>query len=182
MAEKRTTSTPRERTSSAFRSIEQYAQKDVERAALLSAADPHKMQSTEISDSDNDPVIPAGSKVFFRALDLARIRRGRFVFVRRGGAVFARRLIRRDVKRGEVFMHLATADGRVLEPPLPSANLLGEIVKVDSGVRTFDPARPRSPFEALRHFLTDWGTCSPTQKLGRMLLAVVPPGMRRKTS
>lgn len=175
MAEKRT---PSER----FRSIEQYAQKDVERAALLSAADPHKLQHTEIPDSDNDPVIPAGSTIYFRAIDLARIRRGRFVFVRRGGAVFVRRLIRREVKIGEVYMHLATADGRVLEPPLPSANLLGEIMKVDSGARTYDPARARSPVQALGNFFTDWGTCSPLGKLGRMLSVVVPPGMRRKTS
>lgn len=166
-------------TSERFRSIEQYAQKDVERAALLSAADPHKLQSTEVADSDNAPLIPPGSKVFFRAVDLARVRRGRFVLVRRGGAVFVRRLVRRQVQPGEVFMHLATASGRVLEPPLPSANLLGEVMKVEVGVRTFDPARPGSPVQAVAWFFTDWGTCTPTQKLGRMLSAVVPPGMRK---
>lgn len=165
-----------EKPSSAFRSIEQYASQDVQKAAILSQADAAHAQVAEVQDSENEPLIPLGSKILFKPIDAARVKKGRFIFLRRTGSLLIRRLVGRRITPQGLYMLTATARGKMDDEPIPASNLLGEILAVDPprGKR-FDPARRGNVFG---HWLTEWGTISPGRKMGKMLLVFLPPRMR----
>jgi len=155
------------RISPEFKHVSDAASADVEAVLAARGQGAAKLRKMRVLGEDNAPCIPPGAVVAFRPSPLARIRPGTFVLFRRGSEIVVRRLIGTTEGLSGVAMRLATYSG-ALEPPVSGIYYMGEVVQVEAGGRKFDPAAPRG-LEGLRNFWTDFNTCTPLAKMGRLL-------------
>lgn len=155
------------RISPEFQHVSQAASADMEAVLEARGQGPSKLRRTRVHGDENAPFIPPGALIGFRPAQLSHLKPGSFVLVRRGSELLLRRLIRLVEGTSGLAMQLATYSGAP-EPLISGVYFIGEVVLVEAGGRKFHPSEQRG-LESLRNYLTDFNTCSPLAKLGRLL-------------
>lgn len=155
------------RVSTEFQHVSDAASADVEAVLAARGQGAAKLRKTRIHTEENAPLIPPGSVIGFRPAVVSQLRPGAFVLVRRGPEMLLRRLVGTVEGKSGLAMRLATYNGSA-EPLISGIYLIGEVVQVEAGGLKFNPATQRG-LESLRNYLTDFNTCSPLSKLGRLL-------------
>lgn len=165
-----------EEVAASYKDVARAATADMDKAATLSRLSEagKGVKKTRVPDDENAPLIPRGSVISFRSADASGLKCGTFVFIRRGSQLTVRRFIRTEATPTALLIHIATLDGQ-LEKPITPTNLLGQILKVEHHGETYDPAkRSGGGLQGMKDFWTDYGTCSPGSKLGRILSSLLP--------
>ncbi len=148
--------------------LESKLRSDINKSVIMGSAGTKSERRFRCTDAENEPLIPIGSKISFEPVTAGNLKKGNFILIRRGNDLKIRRFLTYRHAPGKLLVEFSNLSGEI-EEPLPHAAVVGRVIKVDTGKRTFNP----SAFNFM-DWLTDYGTKSPLAKIGSMFRVIFP--------
>ena len=116
-------------------------------------------KKVRIIDSELPSAIPAGSRVSLESVAFGKLNMGDIICVNTGKSAQVRRFIKLKMTKSDTLL-LTAYEGFEKKEALPKSSLVGRVVEVEAGGRTWDPNKE----SALKRFwdkLTEYGTHKP---------------------
>ena len=118
-----------------------------------------KVKKVRIEQSDLPSVIPHRAQVSLQAVAFGKLGMGDLICVMIGGEQKVRRFIKLKMTQNDTLL-LTAYEGFGKKEALPKSVLIGRIIEVEGGGRTWDPTK-ESPLKRFWGRLTEYGTHKP---------------------
>lgn len=128
-----------------------------------------KGSKVRLRQSDMENLIPSGASVEFIAMPPHRLKFGDIIFVRINKEFSLRRFVGFEIgKNGMSTVSVAKPQPPSVERH-PDTAVLGKVVKVEHGGKSYDPHKAESAMAKLRNQWTCFGTSTPLARITRGL-------------
>lgn len=107
--------------------------------------------------SDLAALVPDGAVLEVQAVNFTKLQMGDVICVSSGRETSVRRYVKlKMTQKGEYL--LCAYDGLGKKEALPKSSLIGKVVSVQAGGRTYDPSKEEGALKAFWGKLTEYGT------------------------
>lgn len=135
-----------------------------------------KTQKLRLTTSDM-AAVPAGAFIYVEPATFHKLRAGDIIYVRSGKDLVLRRFLRLEIDG--VSTNLVVTAGGAPQETIASNAIMGKVVRAEYQGQEYDPGK-EGLFAAVANRLTDYGSVSPAQKVGRSVSGLVSIFRKKK--